>query len=139
MNDDFSKFSFNFCDWSCGFWNDGSSKSHYWFFDLFGEWDFALAFVMGGAVIFNVFSFQFLKNKKPLCSTQQFLPSKKHADRNLVLGAILFGVGWGISGMCPGPALVNLVTFTPSSIIFVVSMLVGMGLFKILEKRLTNS
>ena len=109
------------------------------FLDLFGEWDFALAFVMGGAVIFNVFSFKLLKNKKPLCSTQKFLPSKKHADRNLVLGAILFGVGWGISGMCPGPALVNLVTFTPSSIIFVISMLVGMGIFKILEKRLTNS
>lgn len=109
------------------------------FLDLFGEWDFALAFVMGGAVIFNVFSFKLLKNKKPLCSTQQFLPSKKVIDRNLVLGAILFGVGWGISGMCPGPALVNLVTFTPSSIIFVISMLVGMGIFKILEKRLTNS
>ena len=109
------------------------------FLDLFGEWDFALAFVMGGAVVFNFFSFKLLKNKKPLCSTQQFLPSKKHADRNLVLGAILFGVGWGISGICPGPALVNLVTFTPSSIIFVISMLVGMGLFKILEKRLTNS
>ena len=83
------------------------------FLDLFRDWDFALAFVMGGAVIFNVFSFKLLKNKKPLCSTQQFLPSKKVIDRNLVLGLFYLVLDGASLGFVQGTALVNLVYSHP--------------------------
>ena len=109
------------------------------FLDIFGRWDYALAFVMGGAVVFNIVSFKILKNKKPICAAQNFLPTKTKSDRNLILGAILFGIGWGISGFCPGPALVNLVTLSFESIIFFFSMVIGMLIFKLFEEPLTKS
>ena len=94
---------------------------------------------MGGAVIFNIVSFKVLKNKKPICAAQNFLPTKTKSDRNLILGAVLFGIGWGISGFCPGPALVNLVTFSFESILFVVSMVAGMSIYKLFEKNLNKA
>mgnify|MGYP004310605861 CR=1 FL=1 len=106
------------------------------FLDIFGNWDYSLAFVMGGAVIFNLASFYIILNKKPLFSESYFLPKKFKADRNLILGAILFGAGWGLVGVCPGPALVNAVTLNGDVFIFIISMTLGIILFKGVEKKL---
>ena len=106
------------------------------FLDIFGNWDYSLAFVMGGAVIFNLVAFNIVLNKKPLFSESYFLPKKFKADRNLILGAILFGAGWGLVGVCPGPALVNAVTLNGDVFIFIISMVLGMIFFKGIEKKL---
>ncbi len=104
------------------------------FLDLFGEWDYSLALVMLGAVSFNFITFRFLKRRKPVCTDSYFLPSSKDVDRDLVLGASLFGAGWGLVGICPGPAIVNLVTLNSSIIIFFIAMLVGMLAHKFYKK-----
>lgn len=104
-------------------------------FSLHGGWDFSLVFVMGGAVMFNFFAFKFLQKRKPMCSNEHFLPTKKDLDSRLIVGATLFGIGWGLVGICPGPALVNLVTFKSEILVFVVSMLAGMFIFNQIEKR----
>ncbi len=100
------------------------------FLDIFGDWDYSLAFVMGGAVCFNLLSFWPILKEKPLFSEEFHLPLKKAIDKKLVAGSALFGIGWGLVGICPGPAIVNLVMFSGSSVLFVISMLVGMFLFK---------
>lgn len=104
------------------------------FLDLFGQWDFSLAFVMLGAIGFNFFAFKIITKKKPLCSNQHYLPTNTVIDKRLISGAILFGLGWGILGICPGPGIVNLVTLNPKALLFVFSMTGGMGLFKFMQK-----
>ena len=104
------------------------------FLDVFGRWDYSLAFVMAGAVVFNFFAFKYLKNKKPICSNEHFLPTKTEIDKNLVLGSILFGTGWGLAGICPGPGIVNLVTLNPQIMLFLLAMIIGMLLFKMTAK-----
>lgn len=100
------------------------------FLDIFGQWDYSLVFVMGGAVGFNYFSFKYLTNKQPYCGGDHFLPQKKELDKRLIIGAALFGIGWGLIGICPGPGLVNLVTLNSDIFLFVGAMLVGMLTFK---------
>ncbi len=100
------------------------------FLDVFGQWDPALLGVMGGAVLFNLLSFTFLLRRKPLLEKEHDLPQKKTVDRKLFLGTALFGIGWGLVGICPGPALVNLVNFSTEIMIFILAMLVGMALTK---------
>ncbi|HBF09159.1 MAG TPA: YeeE/YedE family protein [Gammaproteobacteria bacterium] len=79
------------------------------FLDILGSWDPSLAFVMGGAVIVTLIAFPLiLKRQKPLLDTQFHMPAKKVIDRALVLGAALFGIGWGLSGYCPGPGITQL-------------------------------
>jgi uncharacterized membrane protein YedE/YeeE len=63
------------------------------------------------------------------------LPSARHIDRRLVLGSVLFGIGWGVAGFCPGPALVSLGMGEPKALVFVAAMLVGMGAFEFFERR----
>lgn len=105
------------------------------FLDIFGKWDYALAFVMGGAVIFNVVSFKFIKKRNsPLFGEKIEWPTKKDIDKKLLVGSSLFGIGWGIAGICPGPGIANLVTLNPKVIVFVISMVIGMLLFKYTEK-----
>lgn len=105
------------------------------FLDIFGEWNYSLAFVMGGALLVNVIAFKVILSKpKPLCETQHYLPTNKLVDKKLVVGSILFGVGWGALGVCPGPGLVNLMTFEPTAVGFIVSMLVGMEIFNWTKK-----
>jgi uncharacterized membrane protein YedE/YeeE len=104
------------------------------FLDIFGDWDVALAFVMIGAIGFNFFAFKVIKKGKPLFSASHSLPSRKDIDSKLILGSALFGVGWGLVGICPGPAIVNLATLEANAIVFVVSMSAGMLIFKLLEK-----
>ena len=106
------------------------------FLDLFGKWDYSLAFVMGGAVLFNLISFTRLKKKtKSKCGDDIHWPTRKDIDAKLIIGSIMFGVGWGIVGICPGPGLVNLSLLEPKIITFVGSMIVGMFIFKLFSKR----
>lgn len=101
------------------------------FLDIFGDWDYALAFVMGGAVLFNLASFKFIKKKDlPVFHDKIEWPTKKDIDKKLVIGSTLFGIGWGIAGICPGPGITNLVLLDPKIIVFVISMIAGMLVFK---------
>lgn len=100
------------------------------FLDIFGSWDYALVFVMGGAVVFNVLAYFFIFKGKPFLESQFFLPTKKDFDKNLIIGSSLFGIGWGLTGICPGPGIVNLITLNSDIFIFIISMVVGMLLFK---------
>ncbi|MEE2671984.1 MAG: DUF6691 family protein [Bdellovibrionota bacterium] len=105
------------------------------FLDLFGNWDPDLIFVMGGAAGLNLIMFRFiLKRKNPLLGSDFHLPTASQVDKKLILGAILFGVGWGIGGICPGPGLANLFTLKAEPIVFVVFMILGMLTFKFTSK-----
>ena len=96
------------------------------FLNLFGEWDPSLAFVMIGALIISSPSFHLFKNKeKPIFSSSFSIPSKKEIDKELIFGSILFGAGWGLVGLCPGPAITSIALLNVSSAIFVVSMFIG--------------
>ena len=96
------------------------------FLNLFGEWDPSLAFVMIGALIVSSPLFHLFKNKeKPIFSSSFSIPSKKEIDKELIFGSILFGAGWGLVGLCPGPAITSIALLNVSSAIFVVSMFIG--------------
>lgn len=99
------------------------------FLDLFGDWIPDLAFVMGGAVLVTIIAFRFvLTRERPLLAPKFNLPTNRNIDGPLLLGAIIFGVGWGIYGYCPGPAISALVYLDGKTGIFVVAMLLGMFL-----------
>ena len=96
------------------------------FLNLFGEWDPSLAFVMIGALIIYSPLFHLFKNKeKPIFSSSFSISNKKEIDKKLIFGSILFGAGWGLVGLCPGPAITSIALLNVSSAIFVVSMFVG--------------
>lgn len=106
------------------------------FLDLGGSWDPSLAFVMGGAVAVAAVAFTFARGrKKSLLGADMKLSTSRVIDRRLVLGSILFGVGWGIAGFCPGPGLVALGMGEVKALAFVIAMLAGMGIFELLERR----
>lgn len=106
------------------------------FLDITGKWDPSLAFVMGGALVVGFFAFK-LANKQTasLLGLDMKLPNANHIDRRLVIGSLLFGIGWGIAGFCPGPAVVSLGMGGIKAVVFVVAMLAGMGIFELLERR----
>lgn len=104
------------------------------FLDLGGKWDPSLAFVMGGAIFVGLFAFRIAaKRSKTLLGDTLRLPQAKHIDRRLALGGLAFGVGWGLAGYCPGPALASLVIGHSKTIIFVTAMVLGMAIFELLE------
>jgi len=106
------------------------------FLDLGGLWDPSLAFVMGGAIAVGAVAFAVAKRRSTsLLGAPMRLPNALHIDRRLVLGSLLFGVGWGVAGFCPGPALVGVGMGLAKAMAFVAAMLVGMGLFAWLERR----
>ncbi len=97
------------------------------FLDIFGDWDPRLAFVMAGAVIVNTIGLWMIKRRsRPLLDSHFDWPKKTDLDRPLVSGAILFGIGWGLVGLCPGPAIAGLGTGVWPVLVFVAAMLVGM-------------
>ncbi len=99
------------------------------FLDLAGAWDPSLALVMGGAVGVGLLAFAHAKRQaRAWCGDAIEMPSNKSIDARLILGGVLFGVGWGIAGFCPGPALVALGQGVQAAWIFVPAMLVGVGL-----------
>ena len=96
------------------------------FLNLFDAWDPSLAFVMIGALVISTPIFHLFKNKeKPLFSSSFSIPANKEIDKKLIIGSILFGAGWGLIGLCPGPAITSLALLNISSIIFVLSMFTG--------------
>lgn len=106
------------------------------FLDLGGLWDPSLAFVMGGAIAVAAVAFAVARRRSvSLLGTAMRLPSARQIDRRLVGGSLLFGVGWGVAGFCPGPALVGVGMGLAQAGVFVAAMLVGMGLFAWLESR----
>jgi len=96
------------------------------FLDLTGVWDPSLIFVMGGAVVVTLISFRFiLKLSRPVFSEQFHMPSSTSIDTRLIIGAALFGTGWGLVGYCPGPALAAIAYLNSDVMIFLVAMFVG--------------
>lgn len=106
------------------------------FLDFSKNWNPALIFVMVGAIFVHAFVFFFVKKmKRPLFDKTFHLPLNKVVDKKLVVGAILFGIGWGIAGICPGPGIVNLVSGEYSFFVFIASMLIGMKIFQFLQNK----
>ena len=109
------------------------------FLDLAGRWDPSLAMVMGGAICVAIVGFAIAKRRThTLLNSPMQLPSATGIDRKLVIGSALFGIGWGLAGICPGPALVTLAMGVPQAIVFVLAMLVGMQLFHFTERKETK-
>ncbi|MPQ70616.1 MULTISPECIES: DUF6691 family protein [Pseudomonas] len=106
------------------------------FLDLAGAWDPSLGLVMLGAVVVAALPFRWAgKHKHSLLGAPMQIPLKRGLDVRLVGGSLLFGVGWGIAGICPGPAVAILLTGHWQAIVFVLAMLAGIQLFALLEKR----
>lgn len=105
------------------------------FLDIAGAWDPSLALVMGGAVAVGLVAFGFAgKRTLSLLGAPLRLPTRRDIDRSLVLGSLGFGVGWGLAGFCPGPALVALGAGEAKAAVFTLSMVVGMGIYEFLQR-----
>jgi uncharacterized membrane protein YedE/YeeE len=99
------------------------------FLDVFGAWDPSLAFVMGTALVTSALGYRVARRRgAPLLASVFSLPDRSDLDLRLAAGAALFGVGWGLGGLCPGPALAGLLQGVPQFYVFVAAMLVGMWL-----------
>ena len=110
------------------------------FLDLAGAWDPSLGLVMLGAVAVGMVVFNIASPRtKSLLGLELKLPTARHIDRRLVGGSLLFGVGWGVAGFCPGPSLVALGMGEFKAAVFVAAMLLGMGLFELLERRAAHA
>lgn len=106
------------------------------FLNLFGAWDPSLIFVMAGAIGVHFFTYKVIRRRSsPLLASTWQVPTKKEITPALILGSILFGVGWGLGGFCPGPALTSMASLESRPLLFIFSMLVGMYIFKIVDKK----
>jgi len=106
------------------------------FLNITDKWDPSLMFVMIGAIIVNSILFIVVKRRvAPFFAPKFMLPTLTKADKKLILGSAIFGLGWGIGGFCPGPALSSLMRLQPQIFIVVGSMLLGMWVFKLVEKK----
>ena len=105
------------------------------FLDVTGDWNPGLAFVMGGALgTFALLRALFVrKRERPVLSSEYPAPPRTRLDGRLLLGAAIFGIGWGLAGFCPGPAVVSVASGSKTAILFTASMVGGMGLFRALE------
>lgn len=105
------------------------------FLDVAGPWDPSLGLVMGGGLLVGSIGFALLKKQpKTLSGEPLNLPASRKIDLRLILGSVLFGIGWGITGICPGPGLVLLGAGIPEGVIYVASLLAGMTLYSLIEK-----
>jgi uncharacterized membrane protein YedE/YeeE len=106
------------------------------FLDIFGRWDPTLAFVMVGALAVSGAGYVLARRRgRPLLAAQHLWPARSDIDRPLVVGSLLFGVGWGLAGLCPGPALENLASLSPKVAVFVIAMGLGMIAKDLWERR----
>ena len=106
------------------------------FLDFFGAWDPSLALVMGGAVVVGFFAFALAKKRTVnFFGGAMQLPATEAIDKRLLIGAVLFGAGWGLAGFCPGPALVSLGSGEAKAALFVAGMIAGMIVCEIFDRR----
>jgi uncharacterized protein len=106
------------------------------FLDVAGAWDPSLALVLGGALIPSSLAYLIRRRMAaPIVATRFDVPTGRTIDRRLITGAALFGVGWGVVGLCPGPAIAALTTGRWQILLFVAAMVGGMALFRILHDR----
>ena len=106
------------------------------FLDFTGVWDPSLAFVMGGALLVYAPVYRIITRAPgPRFDSTFHLPTRQDIDLPLVVGAVMFGVGWGLSGFCPGPALVSTMSFGTDALVFAGSMAVGMVAYGVLHQR----
>ncbi|MCC2970435.1 DUF6691 family protein [Massilia sp. IC2-476] len=106
------------------------------FLDLAGRWDPSLLFTMGGALLVAWPAFAWASRRgRTLAGGPLHLPQKGNVDRRLILGSLVFGIGWGLAGYCPGPAVVSLAWGGVKPLMFVGAMIAGMALYELLEKR----
>jgi uncharacterized membrane protein YedE/YeeE len=107
------------------------------FLDLFGNWDASLAFVMVGAIAVNALAYRWImKRPGPVLAPRFAIPDRREIDGRLVGGAILFGIGWGLAGYCPGPAVTSVLSGHPAAPVFIVGMLAGMVVYHFVVERL---
>ena len=110
------------------------------FLDIFGRWDPTLAFVMAGALIISGVGYTLARRqRRPVFTARHLWPNRTDIDRPLVVGSVLFGIGWGLVGLCPGPAVENLASLSPRVIVFVIAMIAGMGAQDLWERRLPSA
>ena len=101
------------------------------FLNVFGGWDASLAFVMAGAIGVHAIAYRLIRRRSsPLFSTQFYVPTSKELTPSLLVGAVIFGVGWALAGYCPGPAITSLASFQIRPVVFVVAMILGMMIFR---------
>jgi hypothetical protein len=109
------------------------------FLDIAGAWDPSLAFVMGGAVLVGLVAFRFARRRTAsFLGGVMHLPSARQIDRPLIIGSLAFGVGWGLAGYCPGPAVVAFGAGQDQAVVFLISMIAGMALYEA-EDRLFHA
>lgn len=110
------------------------------FLDFTGSWDPSLALVMGGAFLVPALAFPLIVRRKvPLIGHKFHLPTARDLDAKLIIGSALFGIGWGLGGFCPGPAIVGVATGSTSALLFALAMLVGMALHRTYHDLTTPS
>ena len=110
------------------------------FLDVAGAWDPSLAFVMGGAILVGFFAFAFAgRRARTFLGHPLYLPARRDIDARLVAGSVVFGIGWGLGGFCPGPALVAFGAGYDKATLFVVAMLAGMLAYVALERILATA
>jgi uncharacterized membrane protein YedE/YeeE len=101
------------------------------FLDLAGAWDPSLAFVMGGAILVGFVAFRLARRRTAtVLGGAMTIPNMRQIDRRLVLGSVTFGIGWGLAGYCPGPAVVALGAGHDKAVVFVIAMIAGMALYE---------
>lgn len=99
------------------------------FLDITGRWDPSLAFVMGAALLVTIPAFAWVRGQqRPLVAPRFHLPTLRDLDRPLLIGSALFGIGWGVAGLCPGPAVANVLSGSPQILLFIAMMIAGMWL-----------
>jgi uncharacterized membrane protein YedE/YeeE len=105
------------------------------FLDITGPWNPSLAIVMLGAIGVHSLTYRLIRKRaRPLFGPRFYVPVNQHIDRRLILGSLLFGVGWGLGGFCPGPALVASVSSVPAVMVFLASLIGGVYLHEIFRK-----
>lgn len=109
------------------------------FLDVAGRWDPSLAFVMGGAVFVGLFAFAFARRRvRAFLGDAIDLPRRRDIDKRLVAGSLVFGIGWGLAGFCPGPAVVSFASGEAKAAVFVAAMLGGMIIYHAAERFLSD-
>ena len=104
------------------------------FLDFAGDWDPTLAFVMGGALLVTIPAFRLiLRRSRPVLADEFDLPTKKDVDPRLLAGSAIFGIGWGLAGFCPGPAVTALTSGLAPVFVFVAAMVAGMAVYKVVS------